>query len=430
MGTILAMAWRNLWRHWRRSLLTALAMALGMALCTAILTLYAGMFGMFRDVLIDRQIGHVQVQHPGYVARRGMYDTVPDAADLMEQLDALPESQGAVARMYGQSLLGTEQRTSAVRLVGVQPEREARVTQLPEIVSDRLQGVESGRFLADAPAHEIVLGHRLAEDLEVGLGDEVVAVTQDALGGIGNDLYTVVGIARSGDTTMDRSGAWLHVGDLQALLYLSDQVHEIRVNGSSDDAEVVTALQAAVQDVTADVQVQLDQEPSALATRPWWEVNPAAAELFDMQGVAQYVVLIIIFSLAALGVVNTMLMSVLERTRELGVMTALGLTPLGIVSLVLTEAVLLGVLGVGLGLVLGAAADAWIIFVGVDMGTGSNEGFAVMGATLDPVIHGRFTLGSLLQPTLGALFFSLLAALWPSIRAARMKPVDAMRQGA
>ena len=297
MRVLIAMAWRNLWRHWRRSLLTALAMALGMALCTAMLTMYAGMFGMFRDVLVERQIGHIQVQNPSYVARRGMYDTVPDASALVEQLDALPGSRGAVARMFGQALLGTETNTTAVQLVGVLPAREASVTQLPGVVRALHDGTDPGRFLASDADHEIVLGHKLADELEVGLGDSVVAVTQDAEGGFGNDEYVVVGLASSGDTMMDRSGAWLHLNDLQALLALDDQVHEVRINAAADDPETVDALIAQVRDTASDVKVDTDEGEASLSVRPWWEVNPAAAEIFDMQGISQYVVLIIVFSL-------------------------------------------------------------------------------------------------------------------------------------
>ncbi len=435
MPLLLAMAWRNLWRHRIRSLLTALAMAIGVAVCMWILALYAGMFGTLREIVIDRQISHLQVHDADFVGRRGMYDTVPDkAVATIQEVGGVRE---VAPRLYGQALLGTESRTTGAQLVGIVPEQERLTSHLHETV-------RAGRFLGEA-GREVVLGRALAEELEVQVGDEVVAVTQDAMGGIGNDLYAVVGLVETGDTAIDRAGAFLHIEDLQTLLVLDGQIHEIRVLGEDDATDVIGPLETRIEQALAaalpapeapdaaeatdtDAGPRVPAEAAGLAVRPWWQVNPMAATMFDAQGVSQFFVLFIVFGLAALGVVNTMLMSVFERTRELGVIRALGMRPAEVVLLIVLEAALLAVLATGMGLVLGLLLDAWIVGWGIDFEIAEGEGFSAGGFSLPPRLYGAITVGSIVQPVVGAFVFAVLAALYPAIRAARLRPVDAIRQ--
>lgn len=426
MLILLSMAWRNLWRNWWRSVLTALAMAMGMALCMWLLAMYAGMFDTLREVMIERQVGHVQVHHPDYPGRQGMYDTIPDADEALQTIAALPQTKGVVARMYGSALLGGDERTEGAQLTGIDPTREAAVTALHQNIPDTWDGGKPGGTWLDAePSQQILLGAGLAEALEVQVGDSVVAVTQDAMGGIGNELYTVVGVVSTGDPMTDDIGAFLHLADLQALLALDDQVHELRVTTLDHTEPKVTALEQAIE---ASLPAVEEDDNRPLSVRPWWEVNVMAAQMFDMQGISQGIILFIVFGLAALGVVNTMLMSVLERTRELGVMQALGLRPAQIVLLVVLEALLLSVVAVTLGLVLGLLLDAQLVFIGLNFEISEGEGFAAGGMALPPVIYGKVTLSSVLQPALGAMFFAIVAGLWPAWRAARLHPVQAIRQ--
>lgn len=426
MWVLVVMAWRNLWRHGRRSVLTALAMALGMAMCMSVISLYDGIFGVMRTLMIDQMVGHVQITHSAFPTRRGLYDTLHQAEELLSRIDALPESRGSVARVHGQALLGTENRSAGVRLVGIDPAREQAVTKVQETVPSSLPGgADPGRFLADAPAREIVIGFDLARDLRVEVGDELVAITQDAYGGIGNEAYTIVGLTRSGDEAMDRSGAWLHLTDLQALLALDDQVHEVRVLASTDEQPVVGALLSALTATLPDGLIQ-DDDATALVT-PWWDIDPMAAQLMEMRGISQLMVLIVVFGLVSLGVVNTMLMSVLERTRELGVIKALGLRPRGIVWLVLFEALLLSLLAAGIGVVIGSGLIAYMMSVGIPFDIGEDEGLGFGGVIFPSRLYGGVSVEVIVEPIVGVIVSAVLAALLPALRAARLQPVDAIR---
>ncbi len=410
MSFLLRVAWRNLWRHRRRSLLTATAMGVGVAMCMAMLALTDGMFAKMFDVMVTDAIGHVQVHHPDYPATQQLHDTIPAGdALLAETVDGADGVTAATGRLFAFGLLGSEKTSAGARFMGVAPGREAAVSGVA-------RHVEDGRWLAEDGHAEAVLGAGLADTLEAELGAELVIITQAADGSMGNALVRVVGIARTGNTAMDRGGAWLRLGELQELLALEGQLHELVLLTDDVDEIGPTARALAARPPLA-----------ALLVRPWFEANPQAAEMLGSQDVSKGIMLFIVFTVSALGVLNTMLMSVFERTRELGVLRALGLARGRLMGLVMVESVLLASLSCLGGLLLGAALDAYLVLVGIDMSAGG-EGLSFAGVTFDPVIKGVVAPGGIVL-TLSCVFVvSLLASIWPALRAARLEPVEAMRQ--
>lgn len=415
---LLAMAWRNLWRHGRRTLITAAAMGISVAFVMAMLAYVDGMYRKMAGVMIDETIGHVQVAHPDYAKRRGMYDTVPQAHDRLSAIEALSGTRGGTARLYGFALLGGAQETAGAQLVGVMPQRELTVVPM-------LDRIEQGSWLSADRTGQIVLGAGLAESLDVGVGDSVVAVTQASDGSLGNELYEVVGVATSGSAALDRSGAWVNLLDLQNLLVLDDQVHEITVLSDSLDSRLGDEL---VVEVTDEVRQAVDVGDGApLSVRSWWEVSPATAEMMATSDASAWITLVIVFFVAGLGILNTMLMSVFERTKELGVMKALGTRPGKVVQLVLWESLLLGLLACVGGLALGGVLDWMLVEYGMTLTTSGGERLSTGGVLFDPRIYGVVRADRIVVTILSLLGVAVVAALWPALRAARLRPVAAMR---
>ncbi len=410
MRTLLLMAWRNVMRHRRRSLLTALGMGLAVGICLTMLSMVAGMYGMMRDVVVTRTLGHVVVQHEDYPGRRNLYDVVPDADALTERLAALPGSPGVAGRLFGAALVGSDARTSGAQLVGIDPAAEASLRHLDDKVSE-------GDWLAPAAEGGILLGAGLADELEVGVGDTVVAVTQAADGSLGNVLFEVRGLVRTGSTGLDRAGGFVHLDDLRDLLALEGGVHELTIIGSDDSDEAIAALVAEVRGVL----------PGQAIARTWAEVEPTMASMFGMQAVTKWLMIGFFYGVAAVGVVNTLLMSVFERTREFGVLRALGLRPRELVALVMLESFVIAVLALGIGGLIGAAGITYLVEVGVDLTVREGESFTTGAVTFDPVIKGRVVWADLVEPVVGALGFAVIAGVWPALRAARLRPVDALR---
>ncbi len=407
MKFYVSVAWRNLWRHARRSLITATAMAVAVALCMAMIAFTDGMFAQMFDVMVRQQLGHAQVHHPDYPGRRAMHDTVEDAAAVVAELRALPSTELVSPRLNVFGLIGGAEKTSGGQLIGVDPAPFAAATDMTRLL-------KSGSWLADGPAHEVLLGDLLARELAVGLGDEIVVVTQAADGSLGNDLFTVKGTVHTGNTALDKGGALIHLADAQALVVLPDQVHEIvLLSAEADDlVPYVTEVAALLPD---------------LDVKPWYEASPQTAQMLGMQDVSSYILLGIVFTVAAFGVLNTMMMSVFERTRELGVLKALGIRPWRLVVLVLVESVFLAGVANVIGLALGLGLDAYLVAYGIDFSGALEGGFEFSGITIDPVMKG-LVRPHMIAITVAAVFVvAALASLWPAMRAARLQPVESLR---
>jgi len=410
MKLLIRIAWRNIWRQSRRTWITIWAMALGVALSMACVAWIDGMFKDGFDMLVGETIGHVQVHHPEYPKKRALYETIDDGAATVQKLAVLPDAKAVSGRVFGFSLLAAREEAAGAQLIGIIPADEAAATSVHEKVQP------GGRWLSAEAKKEIMLGSGLAETLKSKVGDEIVAVTQAADGSMGNELFTVAGIIKTGSVVRDRSGAYLHQADLQELLVLEDQLHEISLLAKEDEG--IPALAASVAAAL---------EGSELLSRTWGEINPMMKTMISFQDMFLFIMLLLVFSVAALGILNTMLMSVFERTKELGVIRALGLKPRQMVLLVVLESTALAAVASVVGVALGLVLDAYLVFVGLDFSSMMGS-FTFAGLSFNPMMYGYVRPESVVALVVGLFLITVLASLWPAIRAARLKPVDAMRQ--
>jgi len=403
-----SVSWRNLWRHRRRTLITAAAMGLGIAMCMASIVLQDGMYAQMFDVMVTDSLGHVQLHHPDYPAKKRAHDTLKD--DVVAPLEDLDGVVEVAPRLFSFALAGGADKSSGAQLVGVSPADEAGLTGIDD-------KVDAGEWLAAEPSLQAVVGAELAKELKLAVGDELVLVGQDAYGGVANDLFTVVGIARTGQTALDRNGVWVHLTDLQVFTAMEGQLHEVLVVG--DDVEGAAALKTQVVGLT---------ESAGSMVRSWDEANPQTAQMMGMQDASAVIMLGIVLSVAALGVLNTMLMSVFERVREFGVLRAIGLAPRQLMVLVILESMLLATVAAFFGLVMGGALDAYLVYVGIDFSVDGGKGLSYAGITLDPIIKGVVRPQGIVITVVAVYVVTLLAAVWPAIRASRLEPVQAMRE--
>jgi ABC-type lipoprotein release transport system permease subunit len=408
MGFYLKVAWRNLARHRRRTMITASAMAVAIAMCMFVIALNDGTYAQLFEVMVEQQLGHVQVHNPAYPGKRVINDTISDADALMERIDALPTTRAAAGRLNGMALVGGSERSAGALLRGVDPAREKAVTGMDEKVVD-------GSWLPDEANGSVLLGTGLAKDLEVGVGDEVIAVTQAADGSLGNALYTVAGTLRTGSTELDQAGAVFHVDDLQELLVLPDQLHEVILLGDVDAELYVEQVRGVLP-------------PEGAEAKTWWEASPTTAEMMQMRDASAVITLGIVFAVAGFGMLNTMLMSVYERTRELGVLKAIGLRPSRLLLLVITESFLLGLVAAVLGGVLGGILDAWLVIEGIDLTPWIPDGISFAGVNLEPVIRGKVRAEGIIMTLTAVVLVSVGGSILPAVRAAMLRPIEAMRQ--
>ena len=411
---ILRLGWRNLWRNPRRSLLSIGAVAVAFGVLVTLESLREGMARQLLDNGTRLMLGHLQVHDAGYLPDRDLYTTIggergTDIPALLRAVESSPRVSVAAPRVIGFGLLSTGPRSAGAQLVGLDPAREARVTSL-------FGAIVAGQGLADAPSNSVLLGEALAEELEAKTGDRVAVVTQAADGSIGNELLRVRGIFRTGMEAMDRSLALMQMGDLQTLMALGPlRIHEVaaRVEDPQSAQEVAGAL------------IRSGTLPPGARAESWERLAPALVDYLRLLRGWNWVVVVIIGIFAAFGVLNTMLMAVFERTREMGVLASLGFRPSQVLVMVIAECLCLAAVGLVIGFGLGVLGMGYFTWHGWDLSRWV-AGLTIAGVLVDPVLRGTLVWNSMppIAAALGAI--TVLAGLAPAVRAARMKPVEAL----
>ncbi len=407
MHIVLRLAWRNLWRQPRRTWLTVGAMVFSNVLLVFMVSLQFGMYGMMIDNTLQAFTGHLQIQAPGYKDEQKMRLTVPDVLPLAERLrQELPDASIA-ARGSTFVLASSEDRSFGIAVFGVEPDFEPQVSSIPGLV-------KQGRYLTSDSMEEIVIGDVLARNLKVGLGDELTLLGSGVDGSFAAAVVPVVGIFESGVRDIDRSIAEIPLGMFQDMFYMEGGGHQVVITAANIDA---------VPDMKLRVQA-LMPDADNLVLHDWDALQPGLKQAIQADMSSAFAMYGLLVILVAFSVLNTQLMSVLERTHEFGITLALGLKPGRLGRLVLLETAIMGLVGMLIGVILGLLLLLWL---GV-------TGFAYPGME---EVAAQFNLPSRIypQPGLITLFagplvvfaFTVISALYPALRLHWMRPVEAMR---
>ena len=400
---IARIALRNVLRQKQRSALTALMMAGGFVLCSISLGTSLGTYSRLIDTFTRNFTGHIQIHKKGYLEGPSLYNTLSDGEAIGARIAALPAVQAWTPRVYSPVLVFLGQKTAGGRLVGVHPGREGRTSRLKE-------KVRRGRFVAAEPTREVVIGEGLAGILQAEIGDRIALIAQGADGSFANDLFEVVGLVGEGVGADARTGCYVHIRAAQDFLALDRRLHEIAV---------VLEDQAQAQATAPRLAAALDDE--TLEVAPWQVVERGFYQAMQADVKGMWVSILIIMLIVAVGVLNTVLMAILERTRELGVLRALGTRPLQIFQLVLLEAASLAVLSIAAGAVLSLACNFLISLYGIPMPAPVDYGgmqFSRIWSSISP--------GTIWIPAAVTLGAALGVSVFPALRAARIAPVEAL----
>ena len=397
------LAFRNILRQRRRSLLTSLMMVGGFVLSSISLGISDGTYSHLIDQFTKSNTGHVQIHRQNYLDRPTLHGTFAAEGDLDRLLSSQPGIRSWTPRVYSAALVFKKAKTTGLQLVGIDPQREGETTRLPRKVS-------TGRFLDPAGHNEIVLSANLARILGAAPGDGLILISQGADGSIANDRFRLVG------TIEGQSGAmngYTLLGSAQDFLTLGNRIHEV---------VITLADQGAARSTAAALQGAVDAEH--LEVLPWQEVERAffKAMQADVQGM--WLSLGIIMVVVAIGVLNTVLMTILERTREFGVMRALGTRPGTVFALVVLETLMLALLSIAPAALISFGLNWWLHTDGIALSTPiSMEGDDIVFDTvLGSVAPHVFWL-----PAAVILGSALLVSFFPALRAARIRPIDALR---
>jgi putative ABC transport system permease protein len=404
---VLRLAWRNLWRHPKRTWLTTGAMVFSNAILVFMISLQFGMYGLMIDNTLQVFTGHIQVQAPGYLDDQKMRQTVPDVVPLADRLRRELPSDRVAARAMAFALVSSEDRSYGIAVAGVEPDHEGRVSTLPGLVT-------RGRYLDDASAPEIVIGATLARNLRVDTGAELTLLGGGRDGSFAAAVVKVVGIFEVGLADFERNVAEVPLAFFQDTFSMDGSGHAIVVNAPVIDEVPVLASRVAA----------LLPDGAPLVVHDWDALQPGLRQAIRADMSSAFFMYGILVILVAFSVLNTQLMSVLERTHEFGIVLALGLKPGRLGRLVMLETAIMGLLGLVLGAVVGALVTGWL----------SVRGFAYPGMA---ELAAKFNLPARFFPQVSALsllagpavvyLFTMLSAVYPALRLHRLQPVEAMR---
>jgi putative ABC transport system permease protein len=415
-GRLLGLAWRNLWRNPRRTLIAMAAIGFGYAMLLFVACLMAGL----RQQMIESGTGLVlsdaEVQAPSYYPDRPIHQTLggrngTEVSALVAAIAADPRVQAASPRVYGYGLVSATHQSAGAQLLGVVPDQEQKIT----VLQTRMV---KGSYLTARTPKGVVMGDKLATTIGVDVGSEIVILTPAADGSTGNDVYTVAGMFHTGLDAMDQGLVIMSLASLQGLLRLPPgRIHEVGIKLRDITAATTTAEALQIQlSKTLPVQV-----------RAWPELAPELADYVQFNRRVTFILFFIFFLLAVMGIVNTMLMAIIERTREIGMLMAVGMRPVQVVGLIVAEAASLA----GASLVLGGALGAPLLWYlqahGLNLG-GHRGAVSLAGVVVGPLWYGRQDFTAYAQAALGLAITALVSALYPALRAARFRPTEALRK--
>ncbi|MFY0665209.1 MAG: ABC transporter permease [Natronospirillum sp.] len=405
------LALRNILRNRRRTVLTLLSMSGGYLLVSVMYSMNEGSYDQVLQYFTRDTTGHVQLTAPGYIERPNLYRTLAVSADGLSRLAALPEVRAVSARIESGALAYGEEKSLPVEVKGLIPEREAELSYLAEKIT-------AGRYFTDQLTsdglYEAMIGALTARQLNLSVGDDIVLLSQGADGSMANDLYRVTGIIGDTDGAESRWVA-IPLQAAQAFFVLPEQAHRWLVVGEDyrHSAQVRQAVDAWVTNAGFT-------DPVVVST--WQEVAREFYELMEADKEDGMFASYILIFLVCVGVLNTVLMSVMERTGEFGVLKAIGTPPQRIFSLIVLETLLLALLGCGIGFLLAFPLNLWMTLVGVELA----EPIDISGIVFSHY-RGQMSLTVFLMPAQIIFVAAILISLLPAWRASRLVPVDAMR---
>ncbi len=406
----LKMAWRNIWRNRRRSILTLLAIAFA---CLLLVFMLSFQFGSYADMIkfsLRIHTGHLQIKAEGYQKDKDIRKVVSNPKAVAGILDKRPDVADYTFRANAFSLLSSKNRTYGVMVSGIDPVREGRVTTIKSVI-------RQGKYLTAGDTNQTIIGQLLAENLKVGIGDDLVLLGQARDGSVAASMLTVTGIFSSGETDMDRSLALITLDTFDRLYFMRGAVHEV--------VAVCPAL-GDVKPAQTAIQKAVDGLDSRYPLRVWnWEeLIPGLLQGIKIDffsGVIFYLIMVIV---VAFSILNTFLMAVFERTREFGVMLALGVTHGRLTRLLLLESSILCAVGMAVGITAGALITLYFEHRGIHI-SGAAEILKSYG--LPEVLRPRLSWVTLVSGPAVVFVVTFLTALYPALRARLLKPAEAMR---
>lgn len=402
VGLHIRVAWRNLWRNGRRTWLTAGGIAFSIFLCVVFMSFQLGSYDGMIDTATGMMSGHMQVQQVDYFDDPKVANRIARGTELLRELEQSPDVVAAAPRVEGFALVSVGERSFGGLVMGVDPVREPAVSALSRQIVE-------GEYLPRADSAYV--GKALATNLGLKIGDEIFVMGSALEGGVAAALFTVDGLFDTGQVELDRSIMQVPLSAVQSAFDLGDSVHRIVLMGRN--ANDATAIAERLAPALPEGVRILDK------------LLPELRQMIQMDAVSGLIIYVLLVAIVTLSVANSFTMTVFERTREFGMLIAIGMRPGGIVAMIVIEALCMWVVGTAIGAAISFSLMVGLGVVGVPIaGLEDMAGQFMMPERIHPEVS-FFTLGT---APLVLLVGTLVAGLIPALRVRRLKPVEALRE--
>jgi len=402
---ILLLAWRNIWRNKIRSLVVILSIAIGLWAGVFMMAFAWGMYQSQLKEVIRYELSHIQIHHPDFYPDRDVKYFIPSAQNLVDEIRKSQFTEEVVLRSKAQGMIMTPFSSFGVSISGIHPLEENSITGLSEMV---IEGV----YLDQKQRHKVLIGQKLAQKLKLRAKGKVVVMIQDLNGEIVSGAFRVCGIFKSRNSMFDERNIFIIRKDLNQLASAYDQAHEIAVLLKSDD--YVTSFQ---QSLKADYP--------GLKIESWRELNPELDLILESFNEYMFIFIGIILLALMFGIINTQLMAVLERQKELGMLMAIGMNKFRLFAMILMESVFLALIGGPFGVILSYATVSLLHQHGINLSMFS-EGLSMYGFgnyVYPDLEYHRYVMVLLMTVTV-----AIFSAVYPAWKALKLNPSEAIRK--
>ena len=403
---IWSIAWRNVWRNKLRSLVVILAITLGLFGTLFLAAFTNGMVEQKIDSAINNELSHIQIHNKEFMQEQTAKFYFTDAKKKTEAIRQLAEVKAACSRLKTTAMVSTAANGTGVNINGIQPEDEMQVTKIHEALT------EGDYFEKESRNSLMLISEKLASNLKAKPGSKIVVTIQDMNGELVYGLFRVAGIFKSGNGMFDELNVFVKSSDLADLIGFDNK----------NATEIAVLLQNA--DQTNKITNILKAEFSDLNVMSWKEISPLLLALSSMMDQFSYILLVIILIAMAFGIINTMLMAILERVREIGMLMAVGMNRRRIFMMIMLETIFLSLTGGLLGMLISLVTIKLTGINGINFSSWA-EGMEAMGypSLVYPSLYSSFYI----TLTIMVIFTGILSSIYPARKALKFKPAEAVR---
>lgn len=406
MKTILKISWRNVWRNKARSIVIILAVGFGLWGGVFATALMNGLIQQQFDSSIKNNVSHLQIHHPDYVLEKEPVYMVSEAESIVQFLETHDDVAAFSTRARNFGMFATASMTSGVDIFGIDPRRENETTALESNLID-------GDFFDQVSRNPVLIGEKLAEKMKISIGSRIVITFQDLQNEIVSASFRVSGIYRTSNTGNDERNIYIKQDDFDALMGGAGTVNEIAVLMHGLDE--VTALQAELKEKFPENEI-----------RTWFEISPDLSFMSEFSEFGLMILLIIILLAMTFGLLNTMLMTIYERTRELGMLMSVGMNKKRIFAMIVMETSFLVLSGSIFGSFIGWLTVHLSAKTGLDMSAFGADALSQYG--FSAIIYPSLETSFYLQLGILVIITAILSALYPAYKALKLKPAEAVRK--